>query len=55
MNVYGLSEGQGLDHCIKTAIQVLGQGQSVNLHSARSRGYYCFSALNNSSAISFIA
>ena len=32
MKVYGLSEGQGKDHAL---------GQSINLDSALSLGFYC--------------
>ena len=49
--VYGLSESKSLD-CrvdmaagkgyINPAVQDLARGQSINLHSARSWGYYCF-------------
>ena len=45
MKVYGLPEGQGLDRRVdmaQVAVEALAQGQSINVHSARSQGYYCF-------------
>ena len=53
MKVYGLPEDQGLDRRvdmaratgedhINPAVQALARGQSINLHSARNWGYYCF-------------
>ena len=55
MKVYGLPSGQGLDcwndmaraagegHIIP-AVQALALGQSMNLHSALSWGYYCLNS-----------
>ena len=55
MKIYGLPEDQGPDcqndmapatgHIIR-AVQALALRQSINLHSALSLGYYCFSSMS---------
>ena len=58
MKVYGLPQGQGLDHrndmtlaCslghIIPAVQALARGQSINIHSTQSLGYYYLNRLQS--------